>query len=145
MSEGEKILTVELERIQDYSFRVDFGGDVYKELVTDEKAPLGSGAGPDPSMLLAAAMGNCLSSSLLFCLQKARAVVKGMKTTAKLKTTRNDKGRWRVSEVSVEISPDVDKEYVSQMQRCIGLFEDFCIVSQSVEQGIPLKIKVNLG
>ena len=145
MSEEEKILTVELERIKDYSFRVDFGGDGYKELVTDEKAPLGRGAGPDPSMLLAAAMGNCLSSSLLFCIQKARVQVKGMKTIAKLVTTRNEKGRWRVSEVSVEIAPEVDKEFMSQMQRCIGLFEDFCIVSQSVTQGIPLKVKVNWG
>ncbi|MDP2899690.1 MAG: OsmC family peroxiredoxin, partial [Candidatus Bathyarchaeota archaeon] len=69
MSEEEKTLTVELERIQDYSFRVDFGGEGFKELVTDEKPPVGEGSGPDPSMLLAAAMGNCLSSSLLFCLQ----------------------------------------------------------------------------
>ncbi len=145
MSEEEKILTVELERIHDYSFKVDFGGEGFKELVTDEKPPVGEGSGPDPSMLLAAAMGNCLSSSLLFCLQRARAQVRGMKTTARLKTTRNEEGRWRVSEVSVEITPEVDEEYVSQMQRCIGLFEDFCIVSKSVEQGIPLKVKVNWG
>ena len=141
MSEEEKILTVQLERIDDFSFRVDFIGEGL-ELITDERPPVGGGAGPNAEMLLAVAMGNCLSSSLLFCLQRARAQVKGMRTKATLKTTRNEKGRWRVSEVSVEITPDVDKEYVSQMQRCIGLFEDFCIVSKSVEQGIPFKVKV---
>ena len=145
MSEGEKILTIELERLHDYSFRIDFGGEGLGGLVTDEKIPVGGGLGPDPEMLLAAAMGNCLSSSLLFCLQRARAQVKGMRTKATLKTKRNEKGRWRVSEVSVEITPDVDEEYASQMQRCLGLFEDFCIVSKSVEQGIPLKVKVNWG
>ena len=49
----------------------------------------------------------------------------------------------RITEVSVELSPKIDKEYVSQMERCIALFEDFCIVSKSVEQGIPLKVNVD--
>ncbi len=57
--------------------------------------------------------------------------------------TRNEKGRWRITEVTVELTPEVDNEYVSQMERCIALFDDFCIVSKSVEQGIPVKVKVN--
>lgn len=142
MSE-EKILTIELERLQDYSFRVDFGREGIEALITDEGEPSGKGSGPTPSMLLAAAMGNCLSSSLLFCLQKARAQVKGLKTKVDAKMTRSEKGRWRITEVAVELTPEVEREYVSQMDRCIVLFQDFCIVSKSVEQGIPLKVKVN--
>ncbi|MCX6648785.1 MAG: OsmC family protein [Candidatus Bathyarchaeota archaeon] len=142
MSE-EKILTIELERLQDYSFKVDFGREGIEAIITDEGEPLGKGAGPNPSMLLAVAMGNCLSSSLLFCLQKARAQVKGMKTKVDAKMTRNERGRWRITEVAVELTPEVDKEYVNQMERCIALFDDFCIVSKSVEKGIPLKVKVN--
>ncbi len=45
--------------------------------------------------------------------------------------------------MNVELNAEVDKEYVSQMERCIALFEEFCIVSKSVEQGIPFKVKVN--
>lgn len=142
MSE-EKILSVELERLQDYSFKVDFGKEGIEALMTDEGEPLGQGTGPTPSMLLAAAMGNCLSSSLLFCLQKARAQCNGMKTRVDAKMTRNEKGRLRITEVSVELTPEVDVEYVSQMERCIALYQDFCVVSKSVEQGIPLKVKVN--
>jgi organic hydroperoxide reductase OsmC/OhrA len=139
----EKTLTILLERLQDYSFKVDFGKEGIASLITDEGEPLGKGAGPTPSMLLAAAMGNCLSSSLLFCLQKARAQCRGMKTVVHAKMTRNEKGRLRITEVSAELTPEVDAEYVNQMQRCIELFEDFCVVSKSVEQGIPLKVKVN--
>jgi uncharacterized OsmC-like protein len=139
----EKTLTVELERMQDYSFKIDFGHEGMEALITDEEAPLGKGIGPNPSMLLSAAMGNCLSSSLLFCLKRARAEVKGMKTRANAKMTRNEKGRWRITEMDVEINAEVDKEYVSQMERCIAIFEEFCIVSKSVEQGIPFKVKVN--
>jgi len=83
----EKIIQVELVRIRDYSFKVDFGYEGIEALITDEGKPLGKGEGPSPSMLLAVAMGNCLSSSLLFCLQKARAQIKGMKTTVNAKTT----------------------------------------------------------
>jgi uncharacterized OsmC-like protein len=139
----EKVLTIELERLQDYSFKVDFGREGMEALITDEGEPLGKGAGPTPSMLLAAAMGNCLSSSLLFCLQKARAQVKGMKTKVNVKMTRNERGRLRITEVFVELTPEVDNEYVNQMERCIALYDDFCIVSKSVEKGIPLKVKVN--
>jgi organic hydroperoxide reductase OsmC/OhrA len=84
-----------------------------------------------------------MSSSLLFCLQKARAQVKGMKTRVDAKMTRNEKGRWRITEVAVELTPEVEREYVSQMERCVAIFDDFCIVSKSVEQGIPVKAKVN--
>jgi organic hydroperoxide reductase OsmC/OhrA len=139
----EKTLTIKLERLQDYSFKVDFGREGMEALITDEGEPLGKSAGPNPSMLLAAAMGNCLSSSLLFCLQRARAHVKGMKTKVDVKMTRNERGRWRITEVDVELMPEVDKEYVSQMERCIALYDDFCVVSKSVEKGIPLRVKVN--
>jgi uncharacterized OsmC-like protein len=139
----QKILTIELERLQDYSFKVDFKREGIEELITDEGESLGKGAGPTPSMMLAAAMGNCMSSSLLFCLQKARAPVKRMKTRVDAVMTRNEKGRWRITEVTVDITPEVDKEYINQMERCIALFDDFCIVSKSVEQGIPVKVKVN--
>ena len=141
MSE-EKTLTIELERLKDYSFRVDFGKGI-ESLVTDEAPPVGSGSGPNPSMMLAAAMGNCLSASLLFCLQKSRAPAKGLKTKVTSKTTRNEKGRWRITEVQVTLTPEIDKEYAAQMERCAALFQDFCIVSKSIEQGIPLKVEVD--
>jgi uncharacterized OsmC-like protein len=139
----EKTLIVELERLQDYSFKIDFGHEGMEALITDEEVPLGKGVGPNPSMLLAAAMGNCISSSLLFCLKKARAEVKGMKTRVNARMTRNEKGRWRITGMDIELNAEVDKEYISQMDRCVALFEEFCIVSKSVEQGIPFKVRVN--
>jgi len=43
----------------------------------------------------------------------------------------------------VEISPEIAEEYDSQYERCLGLFEEFCVVSKSIEQGIPLNVKVS--
>jgi organic hydroperoxide reductase OsmC/OhrA len=143
LSEEERTFSVNLKRIENYAFEVDFGLDGVQGLIVDEPEPLGAGQGPNASRMLAAAVGECLSASLLFCLAKARAEVRGMKTSVEGKLVRNDRGRWRVAELSVELTPDVPAEDAAQLSRCIDLFEDFCTVGKSVEQGIPLRIRVN--
>ena len=142
MSEEERTFSVSLERAGDYAFDVDFGLDRVPALRVDEPRPLGAGGGPDASGLLAAAVSDCLSTSLLFCLSKARAEVRGMKTNVEGRLVRNERGRWRVAELSVELVPDMAAGGEAQLNRCSDLFEDFCIVGKSVEQGIPLRIRV---
>jgi len=143
LSEEERTFSVNLERIENYAFEVDFGLDGVQRLMVDEPEQLGAGQGPNASRMFAAAVGECLSASLLFCLAKARVDVRGMKTSVEGKLARNDRGRWRVAELSVELTPDVPAENAAQLSRCIDLFEDFCTVGKSVEQGIPLRISVN--
>ena len=142
MSEEEKTFKVSMKREKDFVFKVDFGIPG-ADLTIDEPEPVGGNTGPNASKVLAAAMGNCLTASLLFCLQKARAEVGEIETRVEGKMRRNEKGRWRIAEVNVEISPEIDLEtYQSQYDRCFGLFEDFCIVSQSIQEGIPIKVEV---
>ena len=145
MSEEEKIFSVSIERENGFVFRVDFGLDEVENLIMDEPEPVGAGSGPNASRVLAAVVANCLSASLIFCLQKAKAEVKGMRTRAEGRMRRNEEGRWRIAEIDVEITLDVDPEFRSQMERCLSLFEDFCIVSKSIEQGIPLNVTVDWG
>ncbi|TRO49629.1 OsmC family peroxiredoxin [Candidatus Bathyarchaeota archaeon] len=142
MSE-ERGFSVSVRRQERFRFEVDFGLDGVGPLYMDEPEPVGGDSGPNASKVLAAAMGNCLTASFLFCLQKARAEVGDVETKVDGVMRRNGKGRWRIVEINVEISPEVGEEYDSQYERCLGLFEEFCIVSKSVEQGIPLKVKVN--
>jgi organic hydroperoxide reductase OsmC/OhrA len=142
LSEEERTFSVSLEKAGDYAFDVDFGLDRVPALRVDEPRPLGAGGGPDASRMLAAAVGDCLSTSLLFCLSKARAEVRGMKTNVEGRLVRNERGRWRVAELSVELVPDMAAGGEAQLNRCSDLFEDFCIVGKSVEQGIPLRIRV---
>lgn len=142
MGEEEKTFSVSMIREKDFVFNVDFGLENF-DFTMDEPAPVGGDTGPNASKVLAAAMGNCLTASLMFCLNKARAEVGGIETNVQGKMRRNEKGRWRITEINVEISPEINlNEFSSQYDRCYKLFEDFCIVSKSIEEGIPINVEV---
>jgi len=142
MGEEEKTFSVSMTREKDFVFKVDFGLDNF-DFTMDEPVPIGSDTGPNASKVLAAAMGNCLTASLLFCLNKARAEVGGVETKVNGRMRRNEKGRWRIAQIDVEISPELNtEEFGSQFDRCNKLFEDFCIVSKSIEEGIPINVEV---
>jgi uncharacterized OsmC-like protein len=143
MSEDEKTFKVSMKRENDFVFKVDFGLDGL-DFKMDEPEPVGGDTGPNASKVLAAAIGNCLTASLLFCLNKARAEVGGIETKVEGKMRRNEKGRWRIAEINIDISPEINtEEFGSQYERCNKLFEDFCIVSKSIEEGIPINVEVN--
>ncbi len=82
-----------------YEFSVDFGQPPVADLRLDEPAPLGQGHGPNAARLLAAAVGNCLSASLLLCLRKARIDVPELRTTVTGSIMRNERGRLRIGEI----------------------------------------------
>jgi len=141
MSE-EKTFRVEVEQEKDFVFKVDFGLEGIEGLIMDEPEPVGGGTGPNAERLIAAAIGNCLSASLLFCLRKSKGEVSGMKADVEGVVARNEEGRWRIRELNVELTPETEGEGEKQLERCIGIFEQFCVASQSIRQGIPINVKV---
>jgi uncharacterized OsmC-like protein len=143
LSNEERTFKVSMVRKEGFKFEVDFGLENGLTLMMDEPPPVGEYTGPNASKILAAAMGNCLTASLMFCLQKARANVGDIKTDVEGVMRRNEKGRWRIQEINIDIDIGVDDKYVSQYDRCYDLFEDFCIVSKSIEEGIPFNVQVN--
>lgn len=133
---------ISMTRLENFRFLVDFNQDGIPDLVTDELIPLGESTGPNPARLLAAAIGNCLSASLLFCLNKAHVDVAAMKCIVEGEMQRNRKGRLRVTELRVRIEPGIAGEDTDRIGRCVGLFEDFCIVTESVRSGIDVLVEV---
>lgn len=141
MADVDRIRIVDLEHTGGFEFRVSFSPEM-AQLVMDEGPPLGKGAGPEAARVLAAAVGNCLSASLLLCLQKSHVDVRSMKTHVEAIVDRNDRGRFRISSTSVEIRLDLGEGDAARVERCFGLFEDYCIVTASVRQGIPVTVSV---
>ena len=134
--------TVDLSLRDGYAFNVEFGEGEGSPLVVDELPPLGEANGPNPARLLAAAVGSCLSASLLFCLRKARIEVGDLRTTVEGTIIRNERGRLRIGGISVRLAPELTPEQRGRMGRCLDLFQDFCIVTESVRDGIAVDVAV---
>jgi uncharacterized OsmC-like protein len=135
---------VHLELTRDYQFVATFPDLPAVSVITlDEGPPLGDGTGPNPAALLAAAVGNCLAASLLFCLRKSRVGIDRIAADVSATITRNEAGRFRIRDLDVSLSPAVSTEDLNRLLRCDDLFEDFCIVTQSVRHGIPVNVTVN--
>jgi uncharacterized OsmC-like protein len=125
-----------------YAFGVNFNQPGVPELVTDEVPPLGEERGPNPARLLAASVGNCLASSALFCLHKARIDVSAFVVRVDGTMVRNERGRLRVGPLLVTLEPHVRAEDSGRIGRCLELFEDFCVVTESVRKGLAVEVDV---
>jgi uncharacterized OsmC-like protein len=141
----ESSFEVSLTREDRYRFRVDFGDGSGATLQMDEPAPLGDGLGPNAARVLAAAIGNCLSASLLYCLEKARVDVSDLRTTVSGTMVHNEKGRMRLGPMKVRIEPGLDSQSPGRIERCLDIFEDFCIVTQSARAGLDVEVEVQAG
>jgi len=142
MSEIVSQFTVSVDQMQDYEFRVKFGKEQSSELVMDEPPPLGRDAGPSAGRVLAAAIGNCLSASLLFCARKARVPLGNIQTQVKVQVVRAENRRLRIGKIEVAIDPHLAESERENARRCLALFEDFCTVTQSVRRGIEVNVTV---
>lgn len=134
-------MSVTVTQVQDYQFLVDFGGAI-PSLQADEPEPLGAGEGPSPSELLLAAVANCLTASLLFALRKFKQDAGGIRATAEARIERNAERRLRVQDITVAIHLGNAADSIESLDRILTQFEDFCTVSQSVRQGIPIIVTV---
>jgi uncharacterized OsmC-like protein len=92
MSE-ERPFKVDINQQESFVFEANFNLENVAPLLMDEPEPLGGALGPNASKVLSAAVGNCLCASLLFCLQRSRVAVSGMKASVKGDMVRNPEGR----------------------------------------------------
>ena len=124
MSNGP--ITVTLTQQRDYQFQIDFGTPV-PSLLGDEPPPLGQSAGPSPMQLLCAAVGNCLSDSLLFALRKFKQSPDPLHCTVTADVGRNAENRLRVLGMQATLQLGVPSCAASAvlLQYCLN----FCVCS----------------
>ena len=135
--------TLRLEQADGYEFRVKFDWPGVADLLLDEPEPLGAKHGPNAVRLIAAAVANCLSASLYFCLHgkfKQEPGPINAEVTGRLE--RNAQGRYRIAGIDVAIALSDDANSLQFLERCSQQFEDFCIVTESIRTGIPVSVKV---
>lgn len=138
---SNKRVSVTLKQQQDYRFEIRFD-DNMPALISDEPEPLGTGTGPSPVQMLCAAVGNCLSDSLLFAFRKFKQIPEPLRCEVTAEVGRNVENRLRVLNMNARIHLGVPENKLEQLARVLDQFEDFCTVTQSVGQGIPITIEV---
>src|SRR5450830_1871323 len=138
---SETSVHVQLQQKQDYQFEIHFGDQV-PVLMGDEPAPLGAGQGPSPVQLLAAAVGNCLSDSLLFALRKFKQSPEPLSCDVHAEIGRNTEGRVRNLHMKAMLTLGVPAASLEHLERVLSTFETYCTVTQSIGQGIPISLEV---
>jgi uncharacterized OsmC-like protein len=138
----ERRFQVTLSRRRQYEFAARYDDPRMPELLLDEPPPLGGGGGPNAARVLGAALGHCLAASLLSCLGKGRVDVGDLEVRVDGTVTRNEQGRLRIGNLQVTLAPSVPAGARERLSRCVDLFEDFCVVTASVRQGIPVHVQV---
>ena len=135
--------TITLQQEEGFDFRVKFDWPDTPDLLLDEPEPLGKRHGPNAARLVAAAVGNCLSASLVFCLKtKFKQNPGPVRARVTGQLARNERGRIRIGGLSVRIELAEDASALQHLERCMGQFEDFCVVTESIRNGIPVSVEV---
>jgi uncharacterized OsmC-like protein len=135
---------VTVRLLRGYEFIAEFD-DVpgIPSMVIDEQKPPGGSNAPSAAAMLGAAVGNCLAASLAFCLRQARLDLQGLTASVTTHVVRNDKGHFRVGGIDVELAPDLGAcAEGSHAANCGDLFKDFCMVTASVQHGIPVHVSL---
>lgn len=138
---SEKLIHVSLRQAQDYRFHIQFDAHM-PVLVSDEPAPVGTGQGSSPVQMLCAAVGNCLSDSLLFALRKFKQSPEPIQCDVEAEVGRNAEGRMRVLNMRAQLRLGVPAGQLEHLDRVLDQFEAYCTVTQSVGQGIPIAVEV---
>ena len=141
MSDIVSEFQITVDQTKDYEFVVRFKPE-QPELHMDEPPPLGHDSGPSASRILAAAIGNCLSASLVFASRKQGVQLTGVHASVKVQIGKNERKRLRVQHVAVTIDPRIAPEDAEKLKAAAAVFEDFCTVTASIRQGIPVDVTV---
>ncbi len=141
MSQVASQFTVHVEQVEGFEFLVRFDKEQFEPLRMDEPTPLGHDAAPNAARILAAAVGNCLSASLVFCLKKANVTTSGVTADVAVEIVRNENRKLRIGTVDVTLHTQLPADHPA-LASCLKTFEDFCIVTQSVRQGIDVAVHV---
>ncbi len=144
MSEGMKSkvgITLESEMV----FKCDLGDMKVKDCyIDDTHIDEVDMLGPNPSRMLGLALLGCLSASFIFCLKKKNLTLDNLSAEAELTIARNEKGFWRVMKVDVDINIKIsDPATRKRADQCKKMFEQYCIVTQAVREGIDVEVNLN--
>jgi len=142
-NESRDIVGIKLE--EEMTYKCDFGKIDIADLFIDETHKKSTEKiGPNPSKLLALSVLSCLAASFTFCLKKKNFTLQDLDGTAEVIIKRNEKGFWRVKEINIKINPKIDNPKMrKRANQCRKFFEHYCIISESLKEGIGVNLNLD--
>ena len=149
--ENNTIVKMKLEK--DLIFKSRLGFTKLQELYIDETLEEKQDMwGPNAARLLGMALLGCLSASFIFCLRKRNLNPDDLEGTAEISFKTIEKGYTRIKQVNVVLKPKSDDpDTLKRINQCIRemksgkmLFEENCIITASVREGIDVNVKMEL-
>ncbi|HEY6748080.1 MAG TPA: OsmC family protein [Mycobacteriales bacterium] len=144
-SQDERAFRVDLHHLERYRFTSqasEDGREHGRPFESDEPDPVGDASAPATPALLGAAVGHCLSASLLEALRHAHVPVRTCDTEVTAMVRPNADGLPRIDHVDVVIRPVLEADS-PRTGRCEEVFERHCTVTSSVRTGIDIRVRVD--
>lgn len=142
---NESISEVGIKSEEVMIFRCDLGQIKMNDLfIDDHHKKTTEKIGPNPSKLLALSVLGCLAASFTFCVQNRDSSLSNIEGKAVITSRRNDKGFWRVKKIDIKLYPKIDNPKIRKIaDQCRKFFEQFCIISESVREGIEINVNLD--
>ena len=149
--EEDSITEIRLDKNLIFKTNIGLGqfNDFFIDETLDDDKDL---RGPDAAQMLGMAILSCLSASLIFCLNKRGLNPDDLEARAKISFKKIEKGYTRVKEIDIKIIPKTDDEdTLKRLNQCLRemksgkmMFEENCIVTESVREGIKVNVDVKI-
>lgn len=149
--EENTIVNLNLEK--DLIFKSYLGFEKLTELYIDESFRKKEQPwGPDAAKLLGMAVLGCLSASFIFCLNKRNLKPDDLQAHAEISFKKTEKGYIRIKQIDVKLIPKTDDPAtLKRINQCVResksgkrLFEESCIITASVREGIKVNVDINI-
>lgn len=106
----------------------------------------GTNLGPSSVEYLLIGIGGCISTTILYCFQKNNIEIEtfNVRVEGKLKHV-GPKNRLRLITVDVLIDfKPKDGLNQKKIEKCIKIYEEHCVVSNSIKMGLPINVNINI-
>ncbi|MFO7797400.1 MAG: hypothetical protein ACQERB_11670 [Promethearchaeati archaeon] len=149
----EENTKVSIQLDKDLIFKSLFDFEKTREIFIDETLEeTEQMIGPDAATLLGMTVISCLSASFIFCLNKRNLTIDDLEASADISFYKTEKGYQRIENIDVKMKPKTDdpdvlkriKQCTREMRSGDMFFEETCIITPSVREGINIKVNVDL-
>ena len=118
----------------------------FNDIQVDEPESFhGTDKGPSPVEFFLIGIGGCLGSTFTYCLQKQNVEIDTLEVVVdgQLKHA-GPKMLLRLVNIEAELLITArDNDSSEKIEQCIKTFREYCIVTNSITQGVPLDVKVS--